>query len=258
MTDQPAPRAEILRTRDFVGWDVVDRAGEKVGSIADLLIDRSGRVQYVQVEHGLPRKHFLLPEHQLEWGEKSFVIGSWNRDQIRSLPPYDPDTPLSNSLLSEMKRSYPWFYDREMEPGMMGQPGEARVVPLSDAKSFKLGSGAPNPRGWSVFGSDGERVGTVTQLLVDPTAMKVRYLDVDLLDDLFMLKDDRHVLVPLEYVDLKERGNDAWVRGLTAREVADLPAYTGGTAQSWLERRVGDRFSSVAPASGTDEARPVS
>jgi len=250
MTDQPTSRAEILRTREFAGWDVVDKAGEKVGSIADLLIDRSGRIRFVQVEHGLPRKHFLLPEHQLEWGEKSFVIGRWTRDQIRALPPYDPDTPLTGSVLQEQERSFPWFYDREVERSEISQPGEERVIPLSDAKSFKLGSNAPNPRGWSVFGADGERVGTVTQLLVDPAAMKVRYLDVDLLDDLYQLKDDRHVLVPLEHVDLKERGNDVWVRGLSAKQVARLPAYTGGGVDSWMERALDKSFSSA------DEDRP--
>ena len=52
--------------------------------------------------------------------------------------------------------------------------GEARVVPLSEAKNFRLEKGAPDLRGWNVFGSDGERVGVVSQLLVDPTALKVR------------------------------------------------------------------------------------
>jgi sporulation protein YlmC with PRC-barrel domain len=244
MTDTTSPRAEILRTREFVGWDVVDRAGDKVGSIGDLLIDRSGKIRYVQVDHGLPRKSFLLPEHQLEWGEKNFVIGRWNRDQVRGLPPYDTETALSAPVLEEMERAYPWFYDRKMAPGEITQPGEERVVPLSDAKSFKIGSGEPDPRGWNVFGSDGERLGTVTQMLVDPAAMKVRYLDVDLLDDLFMLKDDRHVLIPLEHVDLKERGNDVWVRGLTAREAARLPGYSGGPVPNWLEQSVAQRFSS--------------
>jgi hypothetical protein len=253
MTDQPAPRAEILRTRDYVGWDVVDRGGEKVGSIADFLIDRTGKIRYAQVDHGLPRRSFLLPVHQLEWGEKSFVIGRWARDQVRGLPPYDPDTPLTAPVLEEMDRSYPWFYNPEAERGEMVQTGEERIVPLADAKNFRLGSGAPNPRGWNVFGTDGERVGTVHQLLVDPAAMKVRYLDVDLLDDLFLLKDDRHVLLPLEYVDLKERGNDVWVRGLTAREVAQLPAYPGGAVEGWLEHSVGSRFASVERGPVVDE-----
>jgi sporulation protein YlmC with PRC-barrel domain len=248
MNQDARARAEILRTRDFVGWDVVDRGGDKVGAIADLLIDRSGRIRFVHVEHGLPRKHFLLPQHQLEWGENSFVIDRWTKERIRTLPPYQPDQPLSAPVLEEMAHAYPWFYDADAPTRDLEVPNESRVVPLSEARSFKLESGAPDPKGWNVFGSDGERLGTVHQLLVDPAALKIRFLDVDLLDDLFLLRDDRHVLVPLEHVELKERGNDAWVRGLTAREVAALPAYTGGAVDRWLEERVSGAFTGGLPA----------
>lgn len=241
MTQEATPHPEILRTRDFVGWEVVERAGDKVGSVADLLIDRSGRVRFMDVEYGLPRKHFLLPEHALEWGEGKFVIGAWNRDQLRLLPPYETDRPLDAPVLEEMERAFPWLY-RAGWAEAEGPPAETRVVPMSEAKDFRLESGAPDIRGWNVFGSDGERIGTVSRLLVDPAGLKVRYLDVDLLDDLFQLRDDRHVLVPLEHVDLKERGNDIWVRRLTAREVARFPAYLGGPVPPWQERMLGEAF----------------
>lgn len=233
MTDSTPAVPEVLRTRDFIGWEVVDREGEKVGSVGELLIDRRGRIRYVDVQHGLPRKHLLLPVEQLEWGDGRFVIG-WPRDRLMGLPPYDPDAPLEGALLDEMRRAFPWMYDAGAEP--WSQPvTETRVVPLSEARDFKVAKGATDLRGWNVFGSDGERVGTVTQHLVDPAALMVRYLDVDVHEDLFRLKDDRHVLVPIEIVDLKERGNDAWVRGLTAAEVARLPAYTGGPVTEAME-----------------------
>ena len=79
--------------------------------------------------------------------------------------------------------------------------------------------------GMHVRSSDGERLGTVSGLLVDPAALKVRYLDVDLSEDLFQLRDDRHVLVPIELADLKLRGGDVWVRDWSANEIARLPAY---------------------------------
>lgn len=231
---------EILRTRDFVGWDVVDRAGEKIGAVSDLLLDRSGRVRFMDVEYGLPRRHVLLPENHLQWGDHNFVAGGWSRDEMRALPTYDPERPLDGAVLEELDRAFPWMYRPGFERDQA--PDDSRVVPLSEAKGFKLEPGAPDLRSWNVFGSDGERVGVVSQLLVDPAAMKVRYVDVDVLEDLFALRDDRHVLVPLEVVDLKERGNDAWVRRLTAREVARLPAYTGGTVEPWMERLVHGAF----------------
>ena len=231
----------VLRTRDYTGWDVVDRTGEKIGTVGDLLIDRTGRVRFLDVEHGLPRKHVLLPQHQLEWGDGRFILGRWMRDDARALPPYDPERPLDETLLEEMERAYPAMYHPE-HPAEPDAPGDTRVVPLKEAKDFKVEAGAPDLRGWNVFGSDGERVGTAVQLLVDPAALKARYLEVDVLEDLFGLRDDRHVLVPLEVVELKERGNDAWVGGLTAREVARLPAYIGGAVPPWMERSVAAAF----------------
>lgn len=241
MSDQPqAPWAEILRTRDFVGWEVVDREGAKVGSVADLLIDRDGRIRFLDVEYGFPKKHILLPQDQLEWGESRFAVGGWADAQLKRLPNYDPGRVLEAPLLEEMGRAFPWMYG-EMPPAPAAG-GDARVLPLSQAKDFKLSSGAPDLKGWNVFASDGERVGTVAQMLVDPALMKIRYLDVDLLDDLFLLGDDRHVLLPLGDVELKERGNDVWVRALTAREVAELPAYPGGAVDPWMEQALAERF----------------
>jgi sporulation protein YlmC with PRC-barrel domain len=236
-----AMQADVLRTRDFVGWEVVDRGGDKVGGVSDLLMDRRGRVRYIDVEYGMPRKHLLIPEHQLEWGDRKFIVSRWTRDELRSLPPYDAERPLEAASVEEMERAYPWVYQQGHASD--GPPdGESRVMPLSDAKDFRIEKGASDLRGWNVFGSDGERIGKVEQMLVDPAALKIRYVDVDLLEDLFLLKDDRHVLIPLEHIDLKDRGEDAWVRRLTAAEVARLPAYTGGAVAPWMERSLGSAF----------------
>lgn len=240
--DNPAMvRAEVMRARDFIGWEVRDRAGEKVGTVGDLLLDRDGRVRFVHVEYGLPRKHFVMPVAEVEWGEGVFVLGGWTREQVKAFPPYEPERPLDAPRLEEMERAFPWLYGGAEEWRDV-PPGEVRIVPLADAREFRLESGALDPRGWNVFGADGERLGTVAQLLVDPAARKVRYLDVDLLDDLFVLRDDRHVLLPLEHVELKERGKDVWVQGLAAAEVARFPAYGGGPVHPALERRVAAPF----------------
>jgi hypothetical protein len=44
------------------------------------------------------------------------------------------------------------------------------------------------------------------------------------------------------------------VRGLTSREVAQLPAYPGGAVDGWLERSTTSRFSSAPTAPVSDEA----
>lgn len=241
MNDVNAGLPEIFRTREFVGWEVVDGSGEKAGTVADLLIDSSGRVRFVDVEFGFPRKHVLVPQDRLQWGERRLVIDSWTRGGLASLPPYDPSRALDAGMVTELERAFPAVYDSEAHD-WRAPVGESRIVPLSEAKEFKLQKGSPDLRGWNVFGSDGERVGVVSQLLVDPTALKVRYVDVDVHEDLYRLRDDRHVLVPLEMIDLRERGNDAWVEGLTAREVSSLPAYTGGPVPAVMEMALQDAF----------------
>jgi sporulation protein YlmC with PRC-barrel domain len=243
MAESVGPRADVLRTRDFIGWQVWDSQGEKIGTVSDLLIDRSGTVRFLGVDFGMFRRgHVLLPVSHVDWGEDAMVV-RWTRDEVRGLPAYEPDRPLTREMLDELERSYPRFYGSGDEAAApTARPGEARVVPLKEAKDFKLADGAPDLRGWDVYAADRRRVGKVSELLVDPGAMKIRYLAVDLDDDLFTLKEDRHVLVPLEAVDLQERSNDIWIRGLAADDVATLPAYMGGAVDPLVEERVRGMF----------------
>lgn len=243
-------RAEVLRTKDLTGWTVTDAAGENVGTVSDLLIGRDGRVRYLAVKRGMLSSTALVPVGELEWGDEAMRLVRWTSEHVRRLPAYDADRPLSQALLAEMERAHPRYY---ADPPLWDAPGptdEDRVVPLRDAKAFRLPKEAPNPKGWEVFGADNERVGTVDGLLVDPRMMKVRYLDVDVSDDLYLLKEDRHVVVPLEAVELRERGADVWIRGLSARDVAALPAYTGGAVDPLVQERVARAF-----AGHVDDAR---
>jgi sporulation protein YlmC with PRC-barrel domain len=240
MAENAAPRAEILRTRDFVGWDVLDVAGARIGKVDELLLDRGGVVRYLDVDLGLFRRHVLLPISQVDWSEGA-MMSRWSKEQLSALPSYDPSQPLTTGVLDELRRAHPRFYGDGAE-APLAAPGEARVVPLSEAKDFKLAGGAPDLRGWNVFAADRQRVGTVKDMLVDPAAMRVEFLAVDLADDLFSLKEDRHVLIPTEAVDLQERGNDVWIRGVDTQEVARLPAYTGGPVDPLVEERVREAF----------------
>jgi sporulation protein YlmC with PRC-barrel domain len=234
-------RAEVLRTRDFVGWTVSDSRGDKLGTVDDLLIDRQGRVRFLSVNQGLFKKRVLLPVEMMSWGDGSLVLSDWTSEQLRGLPPYDHDLPITAEVLDEMGRAFPRFY----APQGVSAPAtrlEAQIVPLREAKGFRLSGSSPDLTGWTVFGADGERVGKVAGMLVDPVAMTVRYLAIDVADDLFRLSDDRLVVIPTERVDLRERGNDVWVQGLGAHDVAHLPAYTGGPLDPLIVQRVDEAF----------------
>ena len=241
-----APRAEVLRSRDFLGWLVSDSHGAKVGTVQDLLIDRTGVVRYLAVDPGFLKKPVLVPVELVTWGEDALVLEGWTADQARALPPYDPGVPLTAGALEELRRAHPRWYARDELEGVDTARPESSILPLKQAKDFKLTGGAPDLRGWNVFAADGERIGVVTDMLVDPAALKVRYLAVDLADDLFVLRDDRHVVVPTEHVELRERGRDVWVQGLMSKQIAELPAYNGGPLDPLVQRRVDAAFASAA------------
>jgi sporulation protein YlmC with PRC-barrel domain len=235
-------RTEVLRTKDLTGWQVTDPNGENVGTVADLLIGRDGRVRFLAVRRGMLSSSLLVPVDEVEWGEGSMRLTRWTEAHLKRLPSYDPDRPLTTPVLEEMERAHPRYYATPPEWDAPGPTDENRIVPLAEAREFRLPKDAPNPKGWEVFGADNERLGTVAGLLVDPRTMKVSYLDVDVADDLFRLKEDRHVAIPLEAVELRERGADVWVRGLGAREAARLPAYTGGALDPLVEEHVRRAF----------------
>jgi sporulation protein YlmC with PRC-barrel domain len=261
MAENPAAQAEVLRTRDLIGWAVADPAGATVGTVSDVLIGRDGRVRYLAVKRGLLGGSVLIPVGELDWGEQSMRLTRWLDAQVRRLPAYDGDRPLGPDVIAEMERAHPRFYGPPLPFDAPGVEGSTNVVPLREARDFRLPKGAPNVRGWSVFGEDHERVGVVDEVLVDPAQMKVAFLDVDVADDLFLLREDRHVLVPMEAVELRERGEDVWIHGLTARDVAMLPAYTGGAVDPLVEMRVREAFSrgsapSLPPSHAAQQVAP--
>ncbi|HEX6037525.1 PRC-barrel domain-containing protein, partial [Longimicrobium sp.] len=86
MAENAAARAEVLRTRDLVGWAVADPAGANVGTVSDVLIGRDGRVRYLAVKRGLLGGSVLIPVEELDWGEQSMRLTRWVDAQVRRLP----------------------------------------------------------------------------------------------------------------------------------------------------------------------------
>ena len=101
-----------------------------------------------------------------------------------------------------------------------------RVAPLDELDNFEVADGDPDVRGWEVLGADGRKIGEVDDLLVDTAAMKVRYLDVDLDDDLLPeAGTDRHILIPIGCARLDENDNQIFVDTLNASTVGTIPGY---------------------------------
>lgn len=100
-----------------------------------------------------------------------------------------------------------------------------RLTRLSELNDYKVVDGDPDPRGWDVVTSKGERVGRVDELIVDPESERARYLDVHLERG----AEHRHVLVPTSAVRIREdeRQRHQVEVGASAEYLASVTPYQG-------------------------------
>lgn len=135
-------------------------------------------------------------------------------------------------------------------PANVGDQG--RLVTLHDA-DFEVADGFPDPRGWEVRagGKDGQKVGKVDELLIDPAEQRVRYLVVKLDDDISHAKD-RKVLIPVGVATLDDDDDRVLVPNKTPEFFAGLPEYDPERFSREHEDRVREHVvGAPLPAQGT-------
>ncbi len=64
-------------------------------------------------------------------------------------------------------------------------------------KEYKVADRHQDIRGWTLIGHSAAKIGRVEEFIVDTEAMKVRYLDVALYQDILNGESDRHLLLPV-------------------------------------------------------------
>jgi hypothetical protein len=96
---------------------------------------------------------------------------------------------------------------------------------LRDLTDFEVADGNPDVRGWVVRGGDGRALGIVHELIVEPDALKVRYLDVELDTGFHINEHDRHILLPIGVASLDTEGDNVFVPALSAESVLNYPPY---------------------------------
>jgi uncharacterized protein (TIGR02271 family) len=126
-----------------------------------------------------------------------------------------------------------------------------RVVPLDELDDFAVAEGDPDVRGWDVLSADGRKIGEVDNLLVDTAAMKVRYLEVDLNDEVVRDGAERHILVPIGYARLHEEDDQVLVDSLNSTDVMALPEYRQEPLTREYEASVRERFDTGYTADAT-------
>lgn len=101
---------------------------------------------------------------------------------------------------------------------------------LRDLKNFEVAKNDPDVRGWDVKTSTGRSIGEVKELIVDPDARKVRYLEVGLNRDEAAGRERRDITIPIEAADIDRRDKAVRVDGYAggADPAAGTASLLGG------------------------------
>ncbi|MGI9043988.1 MAG: PRC-barrel domain-containing protein [Gemmatimonadaceae bacterium] len=132
---------------------------------------------------------------------------------------------------------------------------DRRLVRLEDLKGFQVADGDHDIRGWKVKTPDGNKVGKVEELIVDPVERRVRYMEVKADRKALGIDDDRHILIPIGATRLEDDGNDVLIERLPARGLAGAPAYTRGPITRDYETSLREYYGATAVSDGPDYYR---
>lgn len=94
--------------------------------------------------------------------------------------------------------------------------GHDRIVPLRASAEFFILERDPDPRGWTVLGSDGEVAGTVSEVWIDKSDRLIRYLEVATVAG-------PHALAPMTMLSVDRRKRAISIDSLSAAQFAGAP-----------------------------------
>ena len=237
-------------TFDVRGWEVRSEADDdKVGSVDDVLMDTGGMPHLLDVNLGVFKKHVLVPLGQA-WADASrrvILIEGLTKEDVERMPDYDHDPAL---VTPEFERRLAADYSAAAQGALRREhtSAPARLARLDALDDFRISKGSGDPRGWTVVGGDGAKLGKVSDLIVDQEAMRVKYLDVDVEEEKLELEVvDRHVLMPVDCARLEHKGKKVIMDGLFARDLSSYPVYSGLPLGKGVEDQIRQRFRAHAP-----------
>lgn len=253
--EEPEPLRPV---QDLRGTPVDDVDGRYTGEVYGALTDADhGLIRYLDVALADSGKHILVPlghvriERELTGGLSVRLRGA-RREDLQEIPPFEPhdvdlDDPYQRSLLAAHGRifhgeryyAHPVFDhgglfagEHPIERGPVGRPGGRPLVRLSDLDDFRIAEGEPDIRGWPLITRDRANVGTVTDLVIQPEAKKVRYAVVDL------EPGPRPTLIPIGYLEVHPDVDEVRTPRLDRDDILALPTHTDEVVSREDENRV--------------------
>jgi photosynthetic reaction center H subunit len=249
--EDPAGGAGAVNAR---GWEVRTRVDdEDVGKVKDVLVEDTGEARYLDVDLGVFRKRVLVPVERVTTDsvEEVVWVDGFDKDGFERIPEYDGDVAKLNAdyragLLQDYSaaeasmgtsaRTGAVYSDRESDEDAAERAEEIRTAsPAGDSQLARVGELSdyevadhhPDIRGWDVVASDDRKIGDVKELIADTTAMKVRYLDIELDSDHRRSDEESRVLVPIEHARLIEDDDVVRLDAVASHQARDIPTHRG-------------------------------
>lgn len=110
-----------------------------------------------------------------------------------------------------------------------------------DHSKFEIVKDEPDIRGWDVRYKNGEKIGSVEELILDTKAKKVRYMIVDL-DENELRLEHRKIVVPIGFAQLDKGNDDVMIPNVSVDQLCSLPDYKRNSLTPDLERRIASVF----------------
>jgi sporulation protein YlmC with PRC-barrel domain len=110
-----------------------------------------------------------------------------------------------------------------------------------DHSNFEIVKDEPDIRGWDVRYKNGEKIGSVEELILDTKAKKIRYMIVDL-DENELRLEHRKILIPIGFAELDNGNDDVLIPNVSVDQLCSLPDYKRNSLTPELERTVASVF----------------
>ncbi len=127
---------------DYDGTDVVDAAGERIGTVERSYVDDQGNVQFVEVKlRGLRAKHRLIPMDIIDRTDDALTVPF-----ARGVVEESPDASSARDTLEEDTLDQIRAYYESQRQGLSPAVAEAAAIPVSESKtdtSTSTSSGQP-------------------------------------------------------------------------------------------------------------------
>jgi photosynthetic reaction center H subunit len=193
-----------------------------------LISDRSER-EDVEGFPPMPMpKVFLLPHGETRAAPRHEPAGSFAIEASAAWPG-SPFVPTGNPMLDAVGPAS--YANRADVPDLCYDDGKPKIVPLRAAADFFLAWEDPDPRGMAVVGDDGVVAGSVVDVWVDRSETCIRYLEVALAEPV----GTRHVLLPMNFTDIKAKRKQIWVSAILGEQFATVPALRNPDQVTLLE-----------------------